>query len=171
MQHLASPAPGASPQIYDSAPTTTVYVAIVVTMCPLIFYTGVNMQSKKILSQSIFPDRIWVKTSKTPMCSNPNCCSNNSFVHNNADSRHTYNAYTCLGGQHNEHCCKAEANKTCSPRDWRVLYRQVEPEWEDIVRREWMTRWMRGQSTLHEAVTGFEEEWGSYEELEQRVAA
>jgi hypothetical protein len=89
MQHLASPAPGASPQTYDSALTTTVYVAIVVTMCPLIFYTGVYMQSKTVLSQSIFPNRIW-----------------------------------------------------------------------EII-----------QCTLHEAVTGFEEEWGSYEELEQRVTA
>jgi hypothetical protein len=31
--------------------------------------------------------------------------------------------------------------------------------------------WVIIQCTLHEAVTGFEEEWGSYEELEQRVAA
>ncbi len=77
----------------------------------------------------------------------------------------------CGIGQHHEHCCSAEGNKTCTPGDWVVLYHQVEPDWEDVVRRKWMDRWMHGQCTLKEAIAGYKKEWGSCEALEQRAAA
>lgn len=131
------------------------------------------MQSITTLSQSIFPVRVWVKTSETPMCSNPNCCSNMSWVEQSKatemDNKHS--TAKCTHEQHNKHCCRAEANKTCTPTDWRVLYKQSEPDWEDIVRRKWMTRWLRGQCTLFEAVQGYEVEWGSGEARERRAAA
>ena len=91
------------------------------------------------------------------------------FFRINGESTHSTGR--CTGEYHHVHCCKAKGNKTCSPEDWRVLYQQREPEWEDVVRRKWMTRWMSGRMKLHEAVLAYEEEWGSCEAGERRVAA
>jgi len=136
------------------------------------------MKRKTSVSQSTFPARKWAKTSTSPMCSNPNCCTrNNALVSiNNADSqkpmsRQVRNVRVCAGGEHNEHCCREKNNKTCSPEQWKVLYKLVEPEWEDLLRREWMTRWTKGECKLHEAVLGFEAERDACLGLERRVAA
>ena len=134
------------------------------------------MPKPAIDSQLLFPSRIWVKTSETPMCNNPNCCSVTSWVDrckdagtNNADDSH--NTRECTNEQHNVHCCNAPGNKVCSPADWVFLYSRVEPTEEDKLRRAWMNRWMRGLCTLHEAVSGFEDEMGSCVEREWGAAA
>ena len=131
------------------------------------------MPSKITASQSFFPARVWVKTSEVPMCSNPNCCSNTSWVEqrNVINGESTHSTGKCTGEYHHVHYCKAKGNKTCSPEDWRVLYQQTEIDWEDVVRRKWMTRWMSGRINLHEAVIAFKDEWGSCEAGERRVAA
>ena len=140
----------------------------------LLFFVGeIQMPSKIIASQPFFSARVWVKTSEVPMCSNPNCCSNTSWVEkSNAINReNTQDTGKCTNEQHNAHCCRAEGNKTCAPRDWRVLYQQCEPEWKHMLRRKWMGRWMSGQCTLHEAVLAYEDEWGSQGGRERRAAA
>ena len=140
---------------------------------PLLQKRGTQMLQVSNSIQSFFPARVWGKTSEAPMCSNPNCCSNTSWVEqrNITNLENEQSTGKCTHEQHNKHCCKAEGNTTCAPGDWRVLYQQFDPEREDMLRRKWMTHWLTRRCTLHEAVTGFENEWGSCEAGELGVAA
>ena len=129
------------------------------------------MQSSKTTSIPFFPPKVWVSISKHPQCSNPNCCSGQGVGVNNSKTRGRSAQRACNGDVHNAHCCHASGNKTCSTDDWCILYTQVEPRLEDIVRRTWMARWLSGQCALADAVKGFHDEWGYNEDEELKEAA
>ena len=72
---------------------------------PLLQKRGTQMPQVSNSIQSFFPARVWGKTSEAPMCSNPNCCSNTSWVEqrNITNLENKQSTGKCTHEQHNKH--------------------------------------------------------------------